>query len=393
MDYVLADSNAHRSFLPLTFTRAAADLFMGMQTFRQRWERALQSACRIATQDYLQPLYGPSEVEDPLVLDPLCIPSPELLEKIEALQPGQILCYGDSWIAYRAALATDEEERAKLEVVSLEHPPLRIRHRWELFSLNDAVLKYDFEAVTRGRNSVELGPGNQVVGNGEIFLEEGAEVHASILNPTGGPIYVGRDAQIMEGCIVRGGLALMDGAILKMGAKIYGPCSFGRKCKIGGEVNNSVVFDYSNKGHEGFLGNSVLGSWCNLGADTNTSNMKNNYAQVRIWDYETGSFVPTGLQFCGLIMGDHSKSGIDTMFNTGTVVGVSANIFGSGFPRNFIPSFSWGGAGGYQEYRPVKAFETARAMMARRDMEFSDREREVLEHVFVRTGEFRNYSK
>jgi UDP-N-acetylglucosamine diphosphorylase/glucosamine-1-phosphate N-acetyltransferase len=393
MDYVLADSNYHRSFLPLTFTRAAADLFMGMQTFRQRWERALGSACGVSTQDYLQPLYGPVEVKDPVVLDPLCIPSPELLDKIGGLQPGQILRSGDSWIAYRAAVTEDEEELAGMEVVLLERPPLHIKHRWELFSMNEAVLQYDFEEITRGRKSAELGPGNQLVGEGDIFLEEGAEVNASILNASRGPIYVGRDAQIMEGCIVRGGLALMDGAILKMGAKIYGPCSFGKKCKIGGEVNNSVVFDYSNKGHEGFLGNSILGSWCNLGADTNTSNMKNNYAQVRIWDYDSGSFAPTGLQFCGLIMGDHSKSGIDTMFNTGTVVGVSANIFGSGFPRNFVPSFSWGGAGGYQEYRPIKAFETARAMMSRRNIEFSDQEREILEHVFVKTGEYRNYTR
>jgi len=391
MRYILVDARNHHRFRPLTFTRAVADLFMGMQTFRERWEHALEESCGIHTQDYLQPLYPREEEGDFIAIDPLCIPRPDLVEEIKSLKMRQVLRAGGDWVAYRAEGYLDEAALDEIDTRECSSPVLRIADRWDLFARNGEVLELDFALLTRGRESADIDPGNRVVGAGSVFLEEGAVVTASILNPTKGPIYIGRDAEVMEGSLIRGGLALMDRAILKMGTKIYGACSFGRGSKVGGEVNNSVIFPYSNKGHEGFLGNSVLGSWCNLGADTNTSNMKNNYAKVKLWDYDRASFVSTGLQFCGLIMGDHSKSGIDTMFNTGTVVGVNANIFGSGFPRNFIPSFSWGGAGGFKEYRTDKALETARAMMARRSIEPSPEEIEVLNHVFELTRAYRNF--
>jgi UDP-N-acetylglucosamine diphosphorylase/glucosamine-1-phosphate N-acetyltransferase len=230
---------------------------------------------------------------------------------------------------------------------------------------------------------------NTVFGKDRIFVEQGAVVEAAILNPDGGYIYIGENATIMEGSIVRGSLAMCNHSQLKMGAKIYGPTTLGPYSKIGGEVSNSVLIGYSNKAHDGFLGNSVLGEWCNLGAGTNNSNLKNNYSEVKIWNYSTEHFEKTGLQFCGLIMGDHSKAGINTMFNTGTVVGVSCNIFGDGFPRNFIPSFSWGGAAGFTEYKIDKAFATAELVMKRRNKVFDDKERKILLSVYELSKKYR----
>ena len=245
--------------------------------------------------------------------------------------------------------------------------------------------------ITKNRKSQPIPAGVNTVNQENIFLEEGAKLTFCTLNASTGPIYIGKDAEIMEGCIVRGALAMCDNSVLKLGAKIYGATTIGPHSKVGGEVNNSVLMGYSNKGHDGFLGNSVLGEWCNLGADTNNSNLKNNYAEVRLWDYNTGRFAKTGLQFCGLMMGDHSKCGINTMFNTGTVVGVSANIFGSGFPRNFIPSFSWGGASGFTVYKTNKVFEVANEVMKRRKISFDDIEKRILENVYELTKQYRNY--
>jgi UDP-N-acetylglucosamine diphosphorylase/glucosamine-1-phosphate N-acetyltransferase len=222
-----------------------------------------------------------------------------------------------------------------------------------------------------------------------LFLEPGAKAQASIFNTQTGPIYLGKDSEVMEGCLVRGGLALCEGAGLKMGAKIYGPTTIGPHAKVGGEVNNSVILGYSNKGHEGFLGNSVLGEWCNLGADTNNSNLKNTYDAVDIWDYAQGRYRSTGLQFCGLFMGDHAKTGINTMLNTGTVVGVAANVFGGGFPPKFIPDFSWGGAEGLTTHRLDKALQTAKAVMARRNTPLTEAAAQLLQAVFQQTKAYR----
>src|SRR5690606_24924204 len=250
-------------------------------------------------------------------------------------------------------------------------------------------LEDDFELLTDGRRSQPIPATNNIINGQNIFIEEGAKLEFVTLNASFGPIYIGKDAEIMEGSIIRGPFALCEHATVKLGAKIYGPTTVGPHSKVGGEVNNSVIFGYSNKGHDGFMGNSVLGEWCNLGADTNNSNLKNNYAEVRLWDYNTESFARTGLQFCGLMMGDHSKCGINTMFNTGTVVGVSANIFGSGFPRNFIPSYSWGGAAGMTTFKTDKAFEVAREVMKRRNLEFTEQDEKIMEHVFEITAKYR----
>jgi UDP-N-acetylglucosamine diphosphorylase/glucosamine-1-phosphate N-acetyltransferase len=270
------------------------------------------------------------------------------------------------------------------------YPIIKISYPWDIFSNNEKAIASDFELITKGRTSANLSNTNRYIGN-NIFIEEGAKVEFSILNATTGPIYIGKDAEIMEGAIVRGPLALCEHAALKMGAKIYGATTIGPHSKMGGEISNSVIFGYSNKAHDGFLGNSVLGEWCNLGADTNNSNLKNNYALVKVWNYPQERFINTNLQFCGLIMGDHSKSGINTMFNTGTVVGVSANIFGDGFPRNFIPSFSWGGAQGFTVFTINKAFEVASQVMKRRNIDFSDDDKAILTHIFEVTEKYRRF--
>jgi len=382
MNFILSDGNYRQALLPFTYTRPIASIRIGITTIQEKWEYWLNDTVSFLTEGYLATKYPLRLEKDNIVVNASFLPDAILVNAIQSLQYNEVLLYEDEVVAYRTGAPEDAFERTAYNEVSYENEILTIKHTWDIFSKNDAVLRNDFQWVTKGRKSMPISSTNTVIGAEHIFLEEGTSVECSILNATTGPIYLGKHAQVMEGCVIRGGLALGEHAVLKMGAKLYGANTFGPFCKVGGEVNNSVLFAYSNKGHEGFLGNSVLGEWCNLGADTNTSNLKNNYAQVRLWDYKTEGFAKTGLQFCGLIMGDHSKCGINTMFNTGTVVGVSANVFGSGYPRNFIPSYSWGGASGFTTYRTVKAFETATAMMARRNMEFNADEKAILEHVF-----------
>jgi len=266
---------------------------------------------------------------------------------------------------------------------------LRVEHTWDIFAKNGEAITRDFEMMTADRESQPIPKNVIALNESQIFIEEGATVHYSHLNATDGPIYIGKNSEVMEGSLIRGPFALCEHGGIKMAAKIYSGTTVGPYCKVGGEVNNSVLMGYSSKGHDGFLGNSVLGEWCNIGADSNNSNLKNNYAPVKLWDYETGRFANTGLQFCGLMMGDHSKCGINTMFNTGTVIGVATNIFGSGFPRNFVPSFSWGGASGFVTHQPHKAFETAKIAMARRDIELTEEDEAILTHVFEETKKYR----
>ncbi len=329
------------------------------------------------------------ELEKNILINASFIPSENLANLVKGLSENQALFYEDEPIAFFSE-EDQEIDFDTFEIIQYTHDDvLRMEHTWDIFSKNHEAIERDFEWLTKDRTSQPI-PENTVAFHPErIFIEEGAQLPLCSLNAKDGPIYIGKDAEIMEGAMIRGPFALCEHATVKMGAKIYTGTTIGPHCKVGGEVSNSVIFGYSNKGHDGFLGNSVLGEWCNIGADTNTSNLKNNYAEVRLWDYETERFAPTGLQFCGLMMGDHSKCGINTMFNTGTVIGVSANIFGSGFPRNFIPSFSWGGSGGTTTYKTQKAFETAEIVMARRKMEFTEEEAKILEHVFEETKKYR----
>ena len=385
MNYILFDGPARNALLPFTFTRPVADILIGIMNIRQKWEMRLGSTTTTLTEEYLSEKFPMVEMEENIMINASFLPNTILAEMVSNLSSNQAIFKGDDVIAF----FTNENQEAvdfdTYEIIEFEGDCIRIENTWDIFSKNAAAIREDFELLTEDRKSQPIPKSVNTIAKENIFIEEGAKLEFVTLNATNGPIYIGKDTEIMEGSVIRGPFALCEGAIVKMMAKIYGATTVGSYSKIGGEVNNAVLFAYSNKGHDGFLGNSVLGEWCNIGADTNTSNLKNNYEEVKLWNYETESFEKTGLQFCGLMMGDHSKCGINTMFNTGTVVGVSANIFGAGFPRNFVPSFSWGGPAGITVYMTRKAFETARLVMSRRNIEFDEKEAAILQHVFDET--------
>ncbi|WP_435579440.1 GlmU family protein [Gilvibacter sp.] len=390
MNYILFDGGVRDQLLPFTFTRPVADIRVGILTIREKWELLLGYTTTTVTEDYLSEKFPMVEMETNILINGSFLPSDNLAVIVKGLQPGQAIFYEDEPLAFFAAEG-EEVDFDAAEVIQYSYDDvIRIANTWDIFKYNAAAIARDFEWLTRDKKSQALEPGVHVIGDPDlVFIEEGAKVYLASLNTTDGPIYIGKDAEIMEACAIRGPFALCEHSTIKMGAKIYGGTTVGPHCKVGGEVSNSVLFAYSNKGHEGFLGNSVLGEWCNMGADSNNSNLKNNYAPVRLWDYSTEGFAKTGLQFCGLMMGDHSKCGINTMFNTGTVVGVSANIYGGGFPRNFIPSYSWGGSSGMVTYKTNKAFETAKAMMGRRKVEFTEADQKIMEAIFEQTAKWR----
>jgi UDP-N-acetylglucosamine diphosphorylase/glucosamine-1-phosphate N-acetyltransferase len=388
MNYILFDGEHRDALLPFTYTRPVADIRIGILTIREKWELSLGATTTTVTEDYLSEKYPMVEMEQNVMINASYLPTKVLVSQIKNLKENQAIYNGDTMVAF-FSLEDQEIDINNLEVLQHEDQLLKVETTWDIFSKNGAAIQADYNLITTDRTSAPI-PEKTVAFNPEaIFIEEGAKLPLCVLNATDGPIYIGKNTEIMEGSMVRGPFALCEGATLKMGTKIYGPTTVGPHSKVGGEVNNSVFFGYTNKAHDGFLGNSVIGEWCNLGADTNNSNLKNNYAEVRLWSYETENFAKTGLQFCGLMMGDHSKCGINTMFNTGTVVGVSANIFGSGFPRNFIPSFSWGGSKGFTTYLTSKAFEVAREVMKRRGLEFTTQESAILEHVFKLSATYR----
>ena len=381
MKIQLVDGKHRSHLLPLTYTRPVAELRCGIITIAEKYTKRGHEI-GYGTEAYLNAKY-PSIEAEVLVSGSVC-PTDAFLEAVAGLSTGQALIQGDELLAFKGEKWEDEPS----EIIPFSGALNLITRPWDIWSKNASELNLDFDLLTKDRFSAPIDATNTVIGD-RVFLEEGAKATASILNATSGPIYLAKNAEIMEGCIVRGGLALGESSALKMGAKIYGATTLGPHCKVGGEVNNSVIIGYSNKGHDGFLGNSALGEWCNLGADTNNSNLKNNYDEVKAWSYVDGRFAKTGQQFCGLIMGDHSKSGINTMFNTGTVVGVSANVYGAGFPRNFIASFTWGGPQGTMEYRIDKALDTADRMMKRRGLEVNEVEKAILEQVYALSAEYR----
>ncbi|MDG1330435.1 MAG: GlmU family protein [Flavobacteriaceae bacterium] len=389
MNYILFDGSARNQLLPFTYTRPVADIRVGILTIREKWEKMLGFTTSTVTEDYLIDKFPMIEMEQNIFINASVLPTKYLVSLIQNLSENKALFIEDEPLAFFAK----EDQEIDFKTFDIHQYTsddiLRIENTWDIFKLNGEAIKRDFKLLTTDRES-QLVPEMTIAFNkNQIFIEEGAVLPLCSLNANDGPIYIGKDSEIMEGSMIRGPFALCENATIKMGAKIYGATTIGPHSKIGGEVNNCVIFGYSNKGHDGFLGNSVLGEWCNIGADTNNSNLKNNYAEVRLWDYETEGFAKTGLQFCRLMMGDHSKCGINTMFNTGTVVGVSANIFGSGFPRNFIPSFSWGGSAGTITYKTDKAFEVANVVMSRRNISFTEVDVQILEHIFKETSKWR----
>ncbi len=394
MNFILFDDERYSKFLPLTYTRPVAEIRCGILTLQEKWEHIVGKKLHYKTIDYLQEKFPNEVAADNIFINSGLFPSKNLVEAILNLKSGECLIHENTLLAARMNETNANQFDISNTILNAQNilfkdEIMMLNNLWEIFSLNDQAIRDDFERLTQGRTSQPLSPTNQLIGN-QLFIEEGAIVECSMINTSTGPVYIGRDAEIMEGCMVRGPFALGAHAVLKMGAKVYGATTLGEGCKVGGEVNNVVFLANSSKAHDGFLGNAVIGEWCNIGADSNNSNLKNNYEEVKLWSESKNSFIKTGLQFCGLIMGDHSKCGINTMFNTGTVVGVSCNIYGAGFPRNFIPSFSWGSATGFTEYQINKAANTATRVFARRNLEFNAIELRLFHNVYLQTAEQRN---
>jgi UDP-N-acetylglucosamine diphosphorylase/glucosamine-1-phosphate N-acetyltransferase len=391
MNVILFDQEqSWKNLLPLTYTRPISEIRIGILTIKEKWDRELDTICSYSTRSHLVHKFPLKEEANSLFINGGLCPTPSLITEIKKLKPQQALIKNNELIALFGE-TKDVNSLFSFEKIEFSGDILNVKNVWDVFQKNGDALKLDFELLTKNKRSQPLSNTVTVIGDKNlVFLEEGAKAEACILNTTAGPIYLAKDAEIMEGSVVRGPFALGEHSALKLSTKVYGPTTIGPHCKVGGEVNNSVIFGYTNKAHDGFLGNSVIAEWCNLGADTNNSNLKNNYGNVKLFNYAQNKMADSGLQFCGLIMGDHSKSGINTMFNTGTVVGVAANIYGGGFPDTHIPSFSWGGSEGFETYRLEKLFETAEKVFERRSLKFNATEKEILTSVFNQTKEFRD---
>ena len=381
-------------FLPLVYTKPLAKIRVGILTVEDKWKQYFQQhgisiTISYHTEDYLSDKFPLRKQEENIFINARFFPNERLVDFIaNNLIADEAILFEGSLVASKCTMEQFKSESYYIKDYNESFISLELKTITDIFSKNVLAIEQDFELITKGRKSASVSSTNTIIGD-NVFLEEGAKVEASVLNSSTGPIYIAKDAEVMEGCLVRGPFALCGGGVLKMGAKIYGATTVGKHSRVGGEVNNSVIQDYSNKGHDGFLGNSIVGEWCNLGADTNISNLKNNYGEVKTWSYESNSLENSGLQFCGLVMGDHSKCGINTMFNTGTTVGVSANIFGSGFPNKFIPSYSWGGSGGFDECNLDKMFEVAERVMSRRDIELTTDDKAILTAIFEMTAKYR----
>ncbi|MFA9289635.1 MAG: putative sugar nucleotidyl transferase [Solirubrobacteraceae bacterium] len=377
MNLILFDGPEWTTLQPLTLTRSVADIRIGILTLYERWELLLNSHLSIKTQKFLTAKYSLIEKEYNLFINSAFFPNDELIDKINSLCIGDAILQNNQIVAFYSNNINDSIKNR----IYLQANLLHFIYPWDLFTNNKEALDFDFKLLTKNKISQEINKSNQVIGNVEnIFLEQGAEVNCCFLNTNSGPIYIGKNAEVMEGSMIRGGLSLGENSKLNLGTKIYGSTSIGPNCKIGGEINNSIFFGYSNKAHDGFLGNSVIGQWCNLGANTNNSNLKNNYSNIKMWSIYENQFIETEHQFCGLIMGDHSKSAISTKFNTGTTVGVFANIFNNGFCDKYIPSFSWEGDS-RQKFNLTKAFAIASKVMNRRNIELNEVDKEILKYI------------
>ena len=392
MNYILFDDYSREQLLPLTYMRPVALIRVGILTISEKWETSLNQSVSYYTQVQLAKLFPITKEQEAVFINGKILPTKELIQLISELKVNTGLKKGNDLIAYK----TNDSSNFALSIINssavkeITTEYLAINHVWDIFSKNAEAIQADFQLITTGKKSQPLSSTNILIGDGSLlFIEEGAIVEASILNTKNGPIYIGKEAEVMEGSAIRGPFALCEHSVIKLNTKIYGATTIGPHSKVGGEVNNAVIFGYSNKGHDGFLGNAVIAEWCNLGADTNNSNLKNNYATIKLFNYASHKMEDTGLQFCGLIMGDHSKCGINTMFNTGTVVGVGANIFGGGFPPTHIPSFTWGGSETAETYKLDKMLETTQRVFDRRGKVITADEKHLLQFVFNETEKYR----
>jgi UDP-N-acetylglucosamine diphosphorylase/glucosamine-1-phosphate N-acetyltransferase len=382
MNYILFDDSVRESLKPLTYTRPVCEVRVGIMTIREKWEKYLGAKTSTFTEDYLSVKYPLELSEAMMLINGSVCPTPEMVKTIKKMTPGETLICGNDVIAMyktKEGFLSDEEENS--DKIEYKGEFVKLKTLCDIFLLNDSEIRKDYEILTKGRKSQPISTTNRVLGD-DIFVEKGAKIECATLNSTTGPIYIGKDCEIMENAAIRGPFAMCDKSIVRLSAKIYGATTLGPYCKVGGELENVVMFGYSNKAHDGFFGNCVIGEWCNIGADSNASNLKNTYEEVRLWSIEKSTFVPSGTMFCGTIMADHSKCGINTMFNTGTVIGVSCNIYGHGYQRNFIPSFVWGGNSGIKVYEVEKAIEVAEKVEERRGIQMSDDDKRILLHVY-----------
>ena len=399
MNCILFDDHFSEQLLPFTYTRPSAKMLVGIWTIEEKWQHYLAAPTSFKPyRTYLEGKYKAQVGAENWYVNGTWLPDEGSVLSVQQLQNGQMLVHEKRVLAARSANQLDSFDIDRLQEQGFvpqqyQSTPVMIRYPEDIFLLNGAELIKDFTRISQGRTSLVADGTNRIIAPENVFIEAGARVSCAIINASAGPVYIGIDAEIMEGAIIKGPFSLGAHSTVKMGAKIYGDTSIGPHCKVGGEITNSVIFGYSNKGHDGFMGNSVIGEWCNWGADTNNSNLKNNYEQVKLWDHTTHRFRSTGLQFAGLMMADHAKCGINTMFNTGTVVGVGANIFGAGFPRNFLPSFCWGGAQGFETFRFSKFIQTASKVMERRGIALDETEAQILEAVYEETAAHRNWEQ
>jgi UDP-N-acetylglucosamine diphosphorylase/glucosamine-1-phosphate N-acetyltransferase len=395
MNFILFDDSRRNYFLPLTFLRPIAEIRVGILTIREKWEKMLGAKTSTLTEEYLSAKFPIVKEANNILINAAVCPTQELIDQILKLEPLQALVQNDTIVAMH--LIEDQVDKlegtdlasANIQEVETTCEFIELYYMWDIFRRNAEAILQDYQLITQGRTSAPISATNRIIGQEKIFLEEGVTMEYATLNATKGPIYIGKNAEIMEGAMIRGPFAICEGGVVRMGAKIYGSTTIGPKSKVGGELNNVVIFGFSNKVHDGYLGNSVIAEWCNIGADTNCSNMKNTFHNIRVWSYPEKTFIDTGLIFCGLIMGDHSKCGINTMFTTGTVIGISTNIFGSGFMRNFIASFAWGGASGFSTYDLKRAIAVARESYGRRDIEWTPTDEAIFSHVFETTFDYR----
>ena len=398
MNIVLFDqADIKRDLLPLTFTRPIGTLRVGVFTIAEKWQKKLDAEISYITEPYLQDKFLANIDDDNLLINGAIIPDDALLSQINDLKMEEALVQDELLIAFRAEATIIRQFQFNNRIpdfkkITYQNPLTIIRYPWDIFRLNGSQIIYDFGYIQQSGSSENIAdPFTRIYNEDKIFVESGAEIKSAVLNAENGPIYIGKNAKVQEGAVIRGPFSLGESAVVNMGAKIRGDSTVGPFSKVGGEISNSVIIGYSNKAHDGFMGNSVIGEWCNIGADTNTSNLKNNYAEIKVWNYREERFINSKQQFCGLIMGDHAKCGINTMFNTGTVVGISANVFGSGYPRTFIPSFSWGGASGFTTYHLNKVFEVADKVMKRRQKEILPEDKDILNYIFDITSRYRNW--
>ncbi|PPL02452.1 putative sugar nucleotidyl transferase [Parapedobacter indicus] len=395
MHIVLFDKADWRMGLyPLSLTRPVSDLRVGILTIAEKWGKWLDASYSFLTEDYLAEKYPLGDLSgDVWVIRGNCCPNSRLFDAIMALQVGQMLMSGAEFIAFRGEAESlfpwHPSVVQKYSPVAYEHSVVMINHPEDLFLNNGQQIGVDFDLLTRGRSSASLSSSNRFLGE-QIFAEEGAQAEFATFNSTKGPIYLGKNSEVWEGSHIRGAFALGDHSQVKMGAKIYSNVTVGPYSRVGGELNTCVIWGRSAKGHDGYLGSAVMGEWCNWGADTNNSNLKNNYKSIRLYDYRNSGYRDSGLQFCGAIMADHVRCAVNTTFNTGTVVGVGANVFGAGMPPTYVPDFSWAGPDGFSTYRLDKFFETASLVYERRNLEFNETERKLLTAVFELTRKHRN---